>query len=234
MCSQLTEDKFNLHWKALLAVEPRENDWFSEINPKQSALACDEGKRFGIMTKNMAKSWNNAIKTSRKLLVVALVKALYYKVVSYFDQCCVEIQKQAVDGNEFTKHANKVMNKWKERATGHHVTKVDRNNWVFEVITMKRGQKGGKKQIVRLQERICTCNKWKTYHIPCSHVLACCASVGMRHTNFIMAATDLLVAPAAVAQLALGALDVADQLADAIVLVVFADSVAVILAHQYT
>ncbi|KAK1372415.1 hypothetical protein POM88_028608 [Heracleum sosnowskyi] len=62
--------------------------------------------------------------TVRNLPVVALVKALCYKVVSYFDQRRVEIQKQVVDGNEFTKYADKIMSKWKERATGHHVTKL--------------------------------------------------------------------------------------------------------------
>ncbi|KAK1381944.1 SWIM-type domain-containing protein [Heracleum sosnowskyi] len=185
MCSQLTVDKFNLHWKALLAVKPRADEWFSHIHPEHSALSCDGGKRFGIMTTNMAESWNNAIKEARRLPICALVKALYYKVVSYFDQRRLEIEKQDVHGNEFTKHANKLMNKWKKRATGHHVTKINRDTWVFEVVTMKHGLKGGKKQIVRLQERLCTCNKWQTYQIPCSHVLACCASVGLQHTSFV-------------------------------------------------
>ncbi|KAK1365400.1 hypothetical protein POM88_040961 [Heracleum sosnowskyi] len=150
MCSQLTVNKFNLHWKALVAVEPRAEEWFSEIHPKHSTLSCDGGKRFGIMTTNMA-----------------------------------EIEQQDVHGNKFTKDANKMMNKWKERATGHHVTKIDRNTWVFEVVTMKQGLKGGNKQIVRLQERLCTCNKWQTYQIPCSYVLSYCANIGLQHTNFV-------------------------------------------------
>ncbi|KAK1400210.1 hypothetical protein POM88_010073 [Heracleum sosnowskyi] len=61
MYSQLTVDKFNLHWKTVMVVEPRAEEWFSEMYPKHSALSCDGGKRFGIMTTNMAESWNNAI-----------------------------------------------------------------------------------------------------------------------------------------------------------------------------
>lgn len=34
MCNQLTGDKFNIHWRALLAVEPEADEWFSEIHPK--------------------------------------------------------------------------------------------------------------------------------------------------------------------------------------------------------
>lgn len=185
MCSQLTVAKSNLHWNALLAVEPRADEWFSEINPIQSTLAYDGGKRYGIMTTNMAESWNNAIKASRKLPITALVTSLFYKVVSYFDQRRVEIEKQSINGNEFTKHANQILAKWIKRASGHHVRLFDRNTLVFEVTTMKHGQKGGNKQIVQLHDHICTCNKWQTYHIPCSHVLACCANVGLQYTSFI-------------------------------------------------
>ncbi|KAK1379308.1 hypothetical protein POM88_026052 [Heracleum sosnowskyi] len=34
ICSQLTDTKFNLHWNALWAVEPRADEWFSEIHPE--------------------------------------------------------------------------------------------------------------------------------------------------------------------------------------------------------
>ncbi|KAL8114232.1 hypothetical protein AgCh_021186 [Apium graveolens] len=61
MYSQLTHEKLNVKWQALLATEPRTDEWFSEMQPKHSSLACDEGKRFGIMTKNMAKIWNNLL-----------------------------------------------------------------------------------------------------------------------------------------------------------------------------
>ncbi|KAL8144848.1 hypothetical protein AgCh_003169 [Apium graveolens] len=185
MCSQLTHEKLNVQWQALLAIEPRADEWFSEMHPKHSSLACDEWKRFRIMTTNVAESWNNAIKEARKLTIYALVKALYYKVVSYFDQRHMEIEKQAVEGEEFTKYVNNMMKKWKERATGHHVTRIDYNTWVFEVITRKHGLKGGNKYVVCLQDRTCSCNKWQTYQLPCYHVLACCASAGLQHTKFV-------------------------------------------------
>lgn len=185
LCSQLTGPKFTLHWNALLAIEPRAERWFADKALKHWALAFDDGKRFGIMTTNIAESWNNAIKAPRKLPITALVKSIFYKVVEYFDQRRLEIERQSVDGNEFTKHATKILNRWKERASGHHVKVFDRETWVFEVTTMKRGQKGGNQQIVRLMERICTCNKWQTYHIPCSHVLACCANQNIQHTSLV-------------------------------------------------
>ncbi|KAL8122031.1 hypothetical protein AgCh_018677 [Apium graveolens] len=129
MCSQLTHEKLIVQCQALLAIEPRADEWFSEMHPKHLSLACDEGKRFGIMTTNVAESWNNAIKGARKLPISARFKDLYYKVVSYFDQRHIEIEKQTLGGEELTKYANNMMQKWKDRTTGHHVTRIDYNTW---------------------------------------------------------------------------------------------------------
>ncbi|XP_074342587.1 uncharacterized protein LOC141680192 [Apium graveolens] len=86
LCSQLTGTKFTLYWNALLAAEPRAQDWFADKPVKHWALAFDDGKRFGIMTTNFAESRNNVIKVARKLPITALVKSIFYKVVEYFDQ----------------------------------------------------------------------------------------------------------------------------------------------------
>ncbi|XP_074328219.1 uncharacterized protein LOC141666121 [Apium graveolens] len=159
LCSQITGPKFTLHWNALIAAEPRAQQWFDDKPLSHWSLAYDEGKRFGIMTTNMAESWNNEIKVGRKLPITALVKTIFHKLVAYFDQRRIEVEKQCVDGNLFTLHANKMLNRWKESASGHHGTVFDHDSWIFTVTTMKRGQKGGKEHIVHLMERICTCNK---------------------------------------------------------------------------
>ena len=49
---------------------------------------------------------------------------------------------------------------------------------MFEVTTAAHGfhmDKGKNKQIVNLKENKCSCNKWQSFGIPCSHVLAVCA-----------------------------------------------------------
>lgn len=130
-----------MYWQTLLATEPRADQWFSEMHPKHSSLACDKGKRFCIMTINVTESWNNAIKEARKLPISAFVKALYYNVISYLDQRHMKIAKQELKGEEFIKYAHNMMKKWKERATQRHVTKIDHDTWVFEVITRKHGLK---------------------------------------------------------------------------------------------
>ncbi|XP_074376849.1 uncharacterized protein LOC141718366 [Apium graveolens] len=142
LCRQLTGPKFSRHWNALVAAEPRVEEWFADKPLNRWALAFDEGQRFGIMTTNMAESWNSAIKVARKLPIAALVKTIFHKLVAYFDQRRIEVEKQCVDGSLFTLHANKMLNRWKERTSGHYVKVFDRDTWVFTVTTLKRGQKG--------------------------------------------------------------------------------------------
>jgi hypothetical protein len=40
--------------------------------------------------------------------------------------------------------------------------------------------KGNHRHVVKLGNRTCSCGKWQAYHIPCSHVIAACAS---QHIN---------------------------------------------------
>lgn len=84
----------------------------------------------------------------------------------------------------YTKIANKMLSAAKARASGHHIKLFDRET-LFEVVTKKVGQKGGNSHTVRITESICTCGKWQTYRIPCSHLIACCANQKIRHEMFI-------------------------------------------------
>ncbi|KAL8157715.1 hypothetical protein AgCh_002427 [Apium graveolens] len=93
LCSQITGPKFTLHWNALIAAEPRAQQWFDDKPLSRWSLAFDEGKRFGIMTTNMEESWNNANKVARKLPITALVKTIFHKLVAYFDQRRIEVEK---------------------------------------------------------------------------------------------------------------------------------------------
>ena len=63
------------------------------------------------------------------------------------------------------------------RASSHEVEMFDRVSSLFEVRTGYHyfNSKGGNKQIIRLNDRTCTCGKWQEYGIPCSHVIAACS-----------------------------------------------------------
>nr|GMC82799.1 uncharacterized protein LOC109179324 [Ipomoea batatas] len=71
--------------KAMNAIEdqwPQAYQYLSEI-PKQSwALSYDGGYRFGIMTTNSSESFNNTLKGCRMLLVTAIARLTFNKLVA--------------------------------------------------------------------------------------------------------------------------------------------------------
>ncbi|KAL8104231.1 hypothetical protein AgCh_028454 [Apium graveolens] len=91
LASQVQEKKFEFLWEQLLIVEPRTAEWFEDKPLSKWSSAYDGGKRYGMMTTNHAKSWNNVILDARKLPISSLVRALFLKTVEYFDERRLEI-----------------------------------------------------------------------------------------------------------------------------------------------
>ncbi|KAK1379316.1 SWIM-type domain-containing protein [Heracleum sosnowskyi] len=185
LASQVQPKKFDMLWEHLVAIEPRAAEWFENKPLMKWSLAHDGQKRFGMMTTNPAECWNKAILDARKLPITSLVRELFMKTVEYFDQRRVEIASQIVRGQIFTKHANKMLSRAITRASGHHVKLFDRETWLFQVVTRKVGLKGGNSHTVRIQEAMCMCGKWQNYRIPCSHLIACCGHVKIKHEMFV-------------------------------------------------
>ena len=86
----------------------------------------------------------------------------------------------------YTSYAINKITKYESRASGHTV--FHRSNEIFEVTTAPHGfhmDKWNNIQIVKLKKRTCTCNKWQSISIPCSHVLAVCARARIDSWQFV-------------------------------------------------
>ncbi|XP_074373886.1 uncharacterized protein LOC141714254 [Apium graveolens] len=49
----------------------------------------------------------------------------------------------------------------------------------------KGGVNGGNTQVIKLRERSCTCEKWATHHMPCSHAVAGCMKNSIQWKHLI-------------------------------------------------
>ena len=91
-------------------------------------------------------------------------------------------------GDMYTEYAVNKFTRAKAKAGGHTVSIISRNNQMFEVITTLHGfhmDKGHNKQIVKLNECTCSCNKWQSFGIPSAHVLAICAHMRIDSWQFV-------------------------------------------------
>ncbi|KAJ7952928.1 Transposon protein, putative, Mutator sub-class [Quillaja saponaria] len=155
---------------------------------EQWALAHDGGHRFDFMTTNLGECMNNVLKGARQVPITALVRLTFYRCVKYFVEHRAYINAQLGAGNQYTTDTIEKIQNWAERAGGHELRQFHTGLGIIEIKTQFRGwqaRKGGNQHTVRLNERTCTCNKPQQYILPCSHVIAACASMHLNYTDFI-------------------------------------------------
>ncbi|KAK1382568.1 hypothetical protein POM88_020303 [Heracleum sosnowskyi] len=76
-----------------------------------------------------------------------------------------------------------------EKAKSHTVHTFSKQRGIFKVVTqryrVKGGTKGGRTQNVDISQRSCTCGKWISHHLPCSHVMAGCLAENLDWKKWI-------------------------------------------------
>ena len=137
---------------------------------------------------NIAECINEVLKGARMLPITALVQLTFYRCVSYFDTRIGEIRARMTCGDMYTEYEINKFTRAEAKASGHTVSIISRNNQMFEVITAIHGfhmDKGHNKQVVKLNEGICSCNKSQSFVIPGSHVLSVCAHMRIDSWQFV-------------------------------------------------
>ena len=130
------------------------------------------------MTTNIVECINRVLKGARMLPITMLVQLTFYRCVSYFETHRVEIRARMATGDVYTTYAIDKFRRSEAKASRHTVTIFHRIHQTFKVIATLHGfrmDKGHNKQVVKLNEGTCSCNKWQSFGIPCSHVLDICA-----------------------------------------------------------
>uniref|UniRef100_A0A2N9IWN4 Zinc finger PMZ-type domain-containing protein n=1 Tax=Fagus sylvatica TaxID=28930 RepID=A0A2N9IWN4_FAGSY len=154
-----------------------------ETDVEKWTLAKDGGRRYGAMTTNLSECFNGVLKGASNLPITAMVEFIYFKLVHYFNDRRVKTQAQLTSGQAFSTHAMEIFQKWSEKASLHHVIEFNREEGTFQIQTqpsLTSMNKGNHRHVVKLGNRTYSCGKWLAYHIPCSHVIAACAS---QHIN---------------------------------------------------
>ena len=167
--------KYERYMEELKRLDEKSVAWFSKLDTQKWTQAYDLGYRYGWMTTNIAECINGVLKGARMLPITALVQLTFYRCVSYFETRRAEIRARMAVGDVYTAYAIEKFRRAEAKASGHTVTIFHRIHETFEVITALHGfhmDKGRNKQVVKLNEGTCSCNKWQSFGIPCSHVLA--------------------------------------------------------------
>jgi hypothetical protein len=168
-----------------------------EHEPKErwSLLHDTHGARYGVMTTNLAESYNFVLRGNRALPLTAIVEGILMGTVKYYRDRREKARMHMVN-KPATPYCSKIMeymHKKKEKAKHLPVVQIGNVERRFEVrLPTDRFGCGNPQRThdvkIGNEERPtceCTCNKPKLLHLPCSHVLAVCGVLGMSEISFV-------------------------------------------------
>ncbi|KAI5649312.1 hypothetical protein M9H77_35317 [Catharanthus roseus] len=119
----------------------------------------DGGHRHGIITTNISEALNSVLKKARVLPLKAMVELIFNKLVNYFYQ---------------------------HREEAENFTTYNLREGIYMIKSPIRvSGTGNNVYTLRLNNKFCICQKWQTYTLPCSHVLAVCRKNRSRTDAYI-------------------------------------------------
>ncbi|XP_010544487.1 PREDICTED: uncharacterized protein LOC104817109 [Tarenaya hassleriana] len=143
-----------------------------ELDPEKWARCKFKRERYNLLTTNGAESSNSVLKKAKRFPVLGVLDICLSKTVEWFDRRRVEA-RCADDSQKLTPHVDKVLHERYEMACTYEVIVLNSITEEFEVT----GEKG-RKYLVKIGDRSCSCRVFDIDKIPCSHAIAALHKVG--------------------------------------------------------
>ncbi|XP_042033601.1 uncharacterized protein LOC121780149 [Salvia splendens] len=140
------------------------------IDRSQWTMAHDGFRRWGETSTNMAECYNNVLLATRELPIRAIIDITFWRTINWFvNRTTLAKQCQTT----LTPWAWELFQKNDRRGRRHHVRPTSIARGTYEVLTYHRGPgRGHNIHVVEYREKICSCGKWQTWRMPCSHIVA--------------------------------------------------------------
>ncbi|KAL0348433.1 UNVERIFIED_CONTAM: hypothetical protein Sangu_1071100 [Sesamum angustifolium] len=160
-------------------------NWLGMIDKTQWTLSHDSGWRTGILTTNMSECVNGVLKGARRLPIVAIVQITFHRSVRYFLERTTRCHRMLNTNQEWADFAFRIFEARQAEAVHHIVQKFDYNQQSASVLTLSLTGQGSHTYVVKLKHKTCSCGKWGTHGIPCSHAIQVSRHFGVNASNFI-------------------------------------------------
>ncbi|KAK4390004.1 hypothetical protein Sango_2063700 [Sesamum angolense] len=160
-------------------------NWLGMIDKTQWTLSHDSGWRTGILTTNMSECVNGVLKGARRLPIVAIVQITFHRSVRYFLERTTRCHRMLNANQEWADFAFRIFKARQAEAVHHIVQKFDYNQQSASVLTLSLTGQGSHTYVVKLKHKTCSCGKWGTHGIPCSHAIQVSRHFGVNASNFI-------------------------------------------------
>ncbi|KAK4388571.1 hypothetical protein Sango_2463700 [Sesamum angolense] len=159
-------------------------NWLEMIDKTQWTLSHDSGWRTGILTTNMSECVNGVLRGARCLPIVAIVQITFHRSVRYFLERTTRCHRMLNANQEWADFAFRIFEARQTEAVHHIVQKFDYKQSA-SVLTLSLTGQGSHTYVVKLKHKTCSCGKWGTHGIPCSHAIQVSDIFGVNASNFI-------------------------------------------------
>ncbi|KAL0305999.1 UNVERIFIED_CONTAM: hypothetical protein Sradi_6017200 [Sesamum radiatum] len=160
-------------------------NWLEMIDKTQWTLSHDSGWRTGILTTNMSECVNGVLKGARRLPIVAIVQITFHRSVRYFLERTTRCHRMLNANQEWADFAFRIFEARQAEAVHYIVQKFDYNQQSASVLTLSLTGQGSHTYVVKLKHKTCSCGKWGTHGILCSHAIQVSRHFGVNASNFI-------------------------------------------------
>jgi hypothetical protein len=141
-------------------------DWLLKEAEPQFWVECYfEGNRSGHLTSNIAESFNSTILTAREQPILAMLETIRQQLTDWFT--ARRLLEAKTPGGLVSTVLNQ-LNELTKRARKYRRARESIPGVLFEITSNETGRK----YLVNLDLRTCSCRAWQSTGYPCSHVLS--------------------------------------------------------------
>ena len=155
------ESTFVEAWRHLLSFPNGSGKYLNDVGIARWSRVHCPGRRYNMMTTNIAESMNSILKEPRDLPIASFLKNVRALLQRWFWERREEGIKVT---STLTKWAELVIQKKQEGALTMKVNPID--CYQFHVKDLD------KEEVVNLQTKECTCKEFQAEQLPCSHAIA--------------------------------------------------------------
>ncbi|XP_047943013.1 uncharacterized protein LOC125189827 [Salvia hispanica] len=167
------ERKYKRRRRALHEESPDAIRQLNRAGKENWSLCYDDGLRWGVTSTNMSECYNNVLKGVRELPIRALIDLTFWRTVEWWAQKKTKIQHTE---GRLTPWARDKLAENDAKGQKHHISVLDRGLGHYQIRSQARLEdgkpKGNNVQKVQFEDSKCTCGKWQTWRVPCSHACA--------------------------------------------------------------
>ncbi|KAL0544153.1 hypothetical protein IC582_019265 [Cucumis melo] len=155
------ESTFVEAWRHLLAFPNGSGKYSNDVGIAWWSRVHCSGRRYNMMTTNIAESMNSILKEPRHLPIASFLENVRVLLQRWFWKCREEGIKVT---STLTKWAELVIQKKQEGALTMKANPIE--CYQFHVKDLD------KEEVVNLQTKECTCKEFQAEQLPCSHAIA--------------------------------------------------------------